>query len=109
VTGGKQRFVIGPPWSDESLIAGLVAPGYAARIMGLPFHRLLDVAEREHVDSRMGFDVADLIALATKLTALERDAQQKEQLRAAVRIFRDMRDGHLSTIEPPDGPSRGAP
>jgi hypothetical protein len=82
------RFTICVSPTHEELWRGVVRPGEAARIMGLTHWRLVEAAEREGIDRRHGYQVRDLIRMATKLTVLEHDPEQKARLRAAVSTFR---------------------
>jgi hypothetical protein len=78
--------------TQDDLWRGVVGLHRAASIMGLSVERLVEIAERERVDRRLGFQVEDLIRLSAKLSATTRDPGQKARFRAAVSTFVAIRD-----------------
>jgi hypothetical protein len=60
--------------------------------MGLTYGRPLELADRERIDHRLGFQVDDLIRLSMKLAAVTPDAEEKARLRAATATFKAIRD-----------------
>ena len=83
------------PTLDE-LYDGMISINHAANVAEMQRVDLVNAATKEGIDTKMGFDIDDLIRLLGKLSVMSYEPERKAKLRSAMQRFVEERDNPRS-------------